>query len=79
MSDGNFREPAVRWSEQLASLLPLSLIAPEPRHAHCCAEFPGFGFRLVRSPLVKIEFGAHRRVPLQHRLLRCQLLSDHCR
>jgi hypothetical protein len=32
-----FGEPAVDRSEKLASLIPLALIAPEPRHAHCGA------------------------------------------
>src|SRR5215469_4405591 len=35
-----FGEPAVDRSEKLASLIPLALIAPEPRHAHCRTEFP---------------------------------------
>ena len=30
-------EPAVDRCEQIASLIPLALITPEPRHAHCCA------------------------------------------
>jgi hypothetical protein len=37
-----FRKPAVDRSEKLASLIPLALIAPEPRRAYCGAEFPGF-------------------------------------
>ena len=37
-----FGEPAVDGSKQIASLIPLALIAPEPRHARCGAEFPGF-------------------------------------
>jgi hypothetical protein len=32
-------KPAVDRSEKLASLLRLALVAPEPRHAHCGAEF----------------------------------------
>jgi len=31
----------VNRSEQFARLLRLPLVAPEPRHAHCCAELPG--------------------------------------
>jgi len=31
-------EPAVHRSEKLASLIPLALIAPEPRHAHSGAQ-----------------------------------------
>jgi hypothetical protein len=34
-----FGEPALDRSEKLASLFPLALIAPEPRHAHRGAEF----------------------------------------
>ena len=35
-----FGEPAVYWGEQIARLILSALIAPEPRHAHCGAEFP---------------------------------------
>jgi hypothetical protein len=35
-----FGEPTVDRGEKLASLIPFALIAPEPRHAHCGAEFP---------------------------------------
>ena len=35
-----FGEPAIDRSKKLASLIPFPLVAPEPRHAHCCAEFP---------------------------------------
>ena len=37
-----FREPAVDRSKQFARLLRLTLVAPEAREAHGCAEFPGF-------------------------------------
>jgi hypothetical protein len=37
-----FSEPAVDRSEQVASLLRLPLIAPEPRHARGGAQLPGF-------------------------------------
>src|SRR5262249_36221114 len=37
------REPPVHRSQQFASLLHLALVTPEPREAHCGAEFPGFG------------------------------------
>ena len=36
-----FGEPAKDRSEKLARLIPLALIAPEPRHAHSSAQFPG--------------------------------------
>jgi hypothetical protein len=36
-----FGEPAVDRSEQITGLLPLALIAPEPRKARCGAEFIG--------------------------------------
>ncbi len=44
-----FIEPAVDRSEQFAGLLRLSLIAPEPRHAHCSAEFKGLCLLLTRN------------------------------
>src|ERR1700730_14181797 len=42
-------EPAVDWSEQIASLIALPLIAPQPRHAHRRAELPGFGLLRARD------------------------------
>ena len=42
-------EPAVDRSEQIAGLIPLALIALEPRHAHCCAQLPGLGLLLTRA------------------------------
>jgi hypothetical protein len=42
-------EPAADRNEKIASLHPLDLIAPEPRHACCCAEFPGLGLLLTRN------------------------------
>ena len=42
-----FGKPAIDWSEKVAGLLPLALIAPEPRHARRRARFPGL--RLLRS------------------------------
>ena len=44
-----FSEPAVDRSEKLASLLPLTLVAPEPRHAHRRAQFPGLCLLLTRD------------------------------
>jgi hypothetical protein len=44
-----FTEPTIDRSEKLASVLPLALIAPEPRHAHRRAQFPGFGLLLTRD------------------------------
>jgi hypothetical protein len=35
-----FGEPLVDRSEKIAGLIPLTLIAPEPRHAHRRAQFP---------------------------------------
>jgi hypothetical protein len=35
-----FGKPAVGRSEKLASLIPLALIKPEPRHAHCGRAVP---------------------------------------
>ena len=44
-----FREPPVNRSQQFARLLHLALVAPEPRHAHCRAQFPGFRLLLARD------------------------------
>ena len=51
-------EPAVYRSEKIAGLIPLALIAPEPRHAHRGAKFPGFGLLLTcyRKSTIKIRF-----------------------
>ena len=40
----SFGEPAVDRSKQFASLIPLALIAPEPRHAHRGAQFPWLAY-----------------------------------
>ena len=50
-----FGEPAVDRSEQIAGLISVPLIAPEPRHAHCGAEFPGLrdANRLGGDPIKK--------------------------
>src|SRR6516225_2053261 len=44
-----FAEPAVGRSEKLAGLIPLALIAPQPRHAHRGSEFPGLCLLLPRD------------------------------
>ena len=43
-----FGKPSVDRSKKLAGLIPLALIAPEPRHAHRRAQFPEFCLLLVR-------------------------------
>ena len=50
-----FGEPAVDRSEKIAGLIPLALIAPEPRNAHCGAEFPGLC--LLRARDRQLVFG----------------------
>ena len=50
-----FREPAVDRSEQFARLLPLALVAPEPRHAHRRAQLPGFCLLLTRDSKCAIK------------------------
>ena len=45
-----FSEPAVDRSEQVAGLITLALIAPEPRHAYRGAEFPGLRLLPARIP-----------------------------
>jgi N-acylglucosamine 2-epimerase (GlcNAc 2-epimerase) len=42
-----FGEPAVDRSWKIASPITFSLVAPEPRHAHGGAQFPGFGLLLA--------------------------------
>ena len=42
-----FSKPTVHGSKQFAGLLWLPLVAPESRHAHCGAKFPGFGLLLT--------------------------------
>ena len=52
-----FGEPAVDRCEKLAGVIPLALIAPEARHAHCRAEFPGLCLPLTGDgePLLEIR------------------------
>jgi len=50
-----FGEPAVDRSEKIASLTAFILIAPETRHAHCGAEFPGLGLLLTRNAERSLE------------------------
>ena len=44
-----FGEPAIDWGEKIAGLIPLALIAPEPRHAHRRAQLPGLCLLLARD------------------------------
>ena len=44
-----FGEPAVDRSEKIVGLLPFSLIAPKPRHAHRRAQFPGLCLLRTRN------------------------------
>src|SRR6476660_3005237 len=48
-------EPAVDRSEQIAGLITLALIAPEPRHAHGGAEFIGFCLLPLRDAQRRFE------------------------
>jgi hypothetical protein len=50
-----FSEPAVDWREQIAGLIPLALIAPEPRHAYCGAQFIGFCLLPLRNAQRRFE------------------------
>ena len=58
-----FGELAINRSEQFASLLCLPLVAPRPRHAHCCAQF--LGLCLLLSP--------NRERPLEIRFHFCHV------
>jgi hypothetical protein len=42
-------KPAINRSEQSASLTRLALIAPQPRHAHRRAQFPGLRLLSTRD------------------------------
>jgi hypothetical protein len=42
-----FGEPAVDRSEEIAGLIQLAPIAPQPRHAHRRAQFPGLCLALI--------------------------------
>jgi hypothetical protein len=49
------RKPAINRRQQFARLLPLALVAPEAREAHCGAEFLRFGILLARHGECAIE------------------------
>ena len=53
-----FGKPAVDRSEQITSFISLALIAPEPRHAHRRAEFPGLCLLLTddNERMLEIRF-----------------------
>ena len=53
-----FGEPAVDRSEQIASLIPRALIAPQPRHADGRAQFPGFCLLLTRDRERLLEYAS---------------------
>jgi hypothetical protein len=55
-----FRKPALDRSEKLAALLALTLIAPEPRHAHRRAQFPGLLRSRDRKSALEISLGFSR-------------------
>ena len=56
--------PVEAFGKPAASLIPLVLIAPEPRHAHCRAQFP---FCLLRPR------DSERAFPISYRIqLGCQ-------
>jgi hypothetical protein len=42
-------KPAVHRSEKFAGFIPLALTAPEPRHAHRRAQFPGLCLQRLRN------------------------------
>jgi hypothetical protein len=63
--------------DKIAALRRTLGISPAPT----ISPMPGCGVGGRTQPPVAlvIEFGTHLPVPLQRRLLRCQLFSDHCR
>jgi hypothetical protein len=70
-----FGEPTVHWGEQSVGFCLLVLVAPQPRHAHRCAQFPGlcllgsrdrertceigFRFRRIRLRRLERDFAGH--------------------
>src|SRR5580692_5238250 len=62
-------QPAVHRSQQFARLLDLTLVTPEPRHAHRRAHLPGFCLLLTRDSKCAIKllfrFFRLRRVRLE--------------
>ena len=60
VSKPSVNQPYYR-SEQVAGLLALALIAPEPRHAHRRAQFPGLCSLLVRDCECAVEIGLRFR------------------
>src|ERR1700730_18197617 len=56
-----FCHPAIDRSEEIAGLIALALIAPEPRHAHGCAQFPGLRLLLTGNRERALEIGFRRR------------------
>ena len=44
-----FGEPTVDRREKIAGVTAFALVAPEPRHAHRCAQFPGLCLLLSRN------------------------------
>src|SRR4029077_3482701 len=51
----SFGEPTIDRSEKLASFVPLTLVVPEPRHAHGGAEFPRFRLLSARYSECTLE------------------------
>ena len=72
-----FGEPAVDRSEKIAGLIPLALIAPEPRHAHRRAQFPGLRLLLTRNRERALEVRFRfRRIRLAATSARFRRLCD---
>jgi len=56
-----FGEPPVDRSEKLTRLIPLALIAPEPRHSHCGAELQDVGSSTCSELLFVWQFEPKHR------------------
>ena len=67
-------EPAVDRRQQFARLLHLALVAPEPRHAHRRAQFPGFCLLLTGDGERTLKIHLRFR-HLRHRGLQCNFAS----
>jgi hypothetical protein len=60
-------EPVIDRSEKVASLIPLALIAPEPRHAHRGAQLPGLCLLLTGDgeSTFEVPSAFHLQLPLR--------------
>jgi len=56
-----FGEPAIDWRKEVSGLIPLTLVAPEPRHAHGSPQLEGLCllFPRDRKRILEIRLRFH--------------------